>query len=65
MAKVRKEYLEKWFDDPAAELLNFLNSRQAIMRIAFERGRVIELSQRDAAQILLDEFGVEPPRRDE
>jgi len=60
--KVRKEDFEKWFTDPVAELQRFLNSGQAIMRIAFDRG-IIELSQRDAANLLI-EFGVQPPERE-
>jgi len=57
--KPRVEQLREWFDDPVTELLNFLSSGQAIMSIVFKEGkrkRVVELSQRDVAQ-LLDELG--------
>ncbi|PNX52364.1 MAG: hypothetical protein BV458_09915 [Thermoplasmata archaeon M9B2D] len=57
--KPRVEQLREWFDDPVTELLNFLSSGQAIMSIVFNEGkrkRVVELSQRDVAQ-LLDELG--------
>lgn len=57
--KPRVEQLREWFDDPVTELLNFLSSGQAIMSIVFKDGkrkRVVELSQRDVAQ-LLDELG--------
>lgn len=63
--KPKKERFEEWFEDPVSELQNFLLSGQPIMVVAFKdgtRNRVVELSQRDAAQ-LLEEFGVKPPER--
>jgi hypothetical protein len=61
---VTKEKFQEWFDDPVAELQKFLNSGEAIMAVRFGNNRLVELSQRDAARLLI-EFGVEPPLRDE
>jgi len=61
------DQVKEWFDDPVMELLNFLSSSQAIMSIVFKdgsRNRVIELSKRDAAQ-LLDELGAKREYEDE
>ena len=58
MSKIKLEDFKSWFADPEAELRNFIDSNQAIMSIVFQSGgrnRVIELSKRDAAQ-LLDEI---------
>ena len=53
--KVRVEDFRKWFANPEAELQAFLVSERAIMNIVFMDGnkqRAVELSQRDAAQLL-------------
>jgi len=56
--KVKPEDFRRWFANPEAELQAFLTSGQAIMNVVFMddgRQRAVELSQRDAAQ-LLEEF---------
>jgi hypothetical protein len=55
VAKVRVDDFQKWFPEPEKALQEFLNSGQAIMNIVFDGGRrIIELSQRDAANLLAE-----------
>lgn len=54
MRKVRIEELQEWFDDPETELDNFMNSGQAIMSIVFDGNRLVELNQRDVANLLIE-----------
>ncbi len=64
MTKIGKDRFKELFPDPVTTLQEFLGSGQAIMRIAFKgSSKVIELNQRDAANLLI-EFGVMPEERE-
>ena len=54
MKKIRAEQLREWFEDPETELRNFLSAGKAIMPIIFPDSGLVELNQREAAQLLED-----------
>ena len=56
--------LAELFDNPEATLQDFLSSGQPIMSITFkDSNTVIELNQRDAANLLI-EYGITPEERE-
>ena len=62
--KIGKDRFRELFPDPVTILQEFLGSGQPIMSIAFkDNNKVIELNQRDAANLLI-EFGVMPEERE-
>lgn len=64
MTKIGKDRFKELFADPVKALQEFLGSGQAIMSIAFkDNNKVIELNQRDAANLLI-EFGIMPEERE-
>ena len=64
MIKIRAEKFKELFANPIEVLQSFLSSGQAIMVVAFENSnKVIELNQRDAANLLI-ELGVTSEERD-
>lgn len=64
MTKIGKDRFKELFSNPEAALQEFLASGQPIMSIAFKgSNKVIELNQRDAANLLI-EFGIMPEERE-
>lgn len=64
MTKIGKDKFKELFANPEATLQEFLASGQPIMSIAFkDNNKVIELNQRDAANLLI-EFGFVPEERE-
>ena len=62
--KIKADKFKELFANPEDVLQDFLRSGQAIMSIAFkDSNKVIELSQRDVANLLI-EFGITPEERE-
>ena len=62
--KINAERFRELFADPEATLQDFLSSGHPIMSITFKDSNiVIELNQRDAANLLI-EYGITPEERE-